>query len=328
MLVISRIACQLLLACVVLLILVSYVGFRDILQVFADLRWYYIVTLIGMSGLLILVSCIKWQLFIEASGHKVYLTTLIWYYIQSYFFSLFLPSILGGDVARSYQLGKSLGKYKSAFAATFIERFTGLLAMAMLAIFFVILGADVTSSMRFSIIIFAGLIALSSIIIFSRKFSRLFCNLLVGSLKFVGFTGLGAKISVLLDNINVAMEFACNNYSLLAKAILLAFCFHFFAAVNTYIAALAVGWDDANLASLCVMVPLVLLVSAIPLTPSSIGIQEGAYFYFLTNLGSTDSQALAIGFILRAKNLLLAILGGLILFTSNGFQSNTNIEPK
>ena len=63
---------------------------------------------------------------------------------------------------------------------------------------------------------------------------------------------------------------------------------------------------------LFIVVPLVLLVSMVPLTPAGIGIQEGAFLFFLQRIGATEAQGLGVGVVLRAKVMVIAMLGGLL----------------
>ena len=104
------------------------------------------------------------------------------------------------------------------------------------------------------------------------------------------------------------------NISLFTKAILYSLLFHFLTVINTYVACLAVGWESPNFLGLFVVVPLILLVSILPITPSGVGVQEGAFVFFLKRVGAESSQGLAVALILRAKVLLLAVIGGLLFF--------------
>lgn len=90
------------------------------------------------------------------------------------------------------------------------------------------------------------------------------------------------------------------------------FAYHGFAVLNTYAAARAIGWNAPSMGELFVVVPLVLILSTIPLTPSGWGIQEGAFFYFLQRIGGTEAQSLGVGLVLRAKTLIIAALGGIL----------------
>ena len=108
------------------------------------------------------------------------------------------------------------------------------------------------------------------------------------------------------------MRAARGNKRLLFRALLLSLFFHCLTVVNTYLAARAVGWENPDIGGLFMVVPLVLLVSMAPITPSGLGIQEGAFLFLLRRIGATEAEGLGVGLILRAKVFLLALVGALI----------------
>jgi uncharacterized protein (TIRG00374 family) len=108
------------------------------------------------------------------------------------------------------------------------------------------------------------------------------------------------------------MEYARGNPILFFKALAYSFLFHVLTVVNTYVACRAIGWEDPQFFGLFVVVPLILLVGMLPLTPNGVGLQEGAFVFFLQRVGSSASQGLAVGLVLRAKVILLALVGGII----------------
>ena len=91
--------------------------------------------------------------------------------------------------------------------------------------------------------------------------------------------------------------------------------YHTVTVVNTLAAAAAVGWSQPPVAELFVVLPLILLVGALPLTPNGLGIQEGAFFFFLCAVGASPAQALGVALVLRAKSYVLALFGWLVWLT-------------
>jgi uncharacterized membrane protein YbhN (UPF0104 family) len=92
----------------------------------------------------------------------------------------------------------------------------------------------------------------------------------------------------------------------------LSFLFHLLTVVNTYAAGWAIGWESPNFGGLFVVVPLILLVSMIPITPSGLGLTEGAFVFFLQRVGATEVEGLGVALVLRAKVVIIAAVGGLL----------------
>ena len=82
--------------------------------------------------------------------------------------------------------------------------------------------------------------------------------------------------------------------------------------LNIYSSAWATGWIIEDPYALTVAVPLILILSSLPVSPGAWGVQEGAYIYFLETLGGSSGQAAAVAFLIRAKLLLLAIAGAAV----------------
>ena len=100
---------------------------------------------------------------------------------------------------------------------------------------------------------------------------------------------------------------------LLLKALALSFLFHSFTVFNTMATGWAIGWQAPPFLDLFVVLPLILVISALPLTPQGLGIQEGAFYFFLQHVGASPQQALSIALVLRAKTYVLALCGGVVL---------------
>ena len=106
---------------------------------------------------------------------------------------------------------------------------------------------------------------------------------------------------------------ALTSRAVLAKSFGLSILFHGTAVCNALLAGYVVGWTNARFFDMCVVLPLILLFGSIPISPSGLGVQEGAFYFFLQSIGASPSQSIATALILRIKVLLLAIGGGIIL---------------
>lgn len=298
-------------ALLVLAALFYFVGIGEMWEVFQNVDPLWLVLLLALAPVMVWASCLKWQLFIRASGNTVPMFHLMKLYMVGYFFNTFTPSYVGGDVARSFHLGRYLSNQRDAFISTFLERFTGLLAMSFLGVLFLLLGAPATAGLSVAILSVAFAASVLGLICFSRAFAsfvfstvELLCNRLLPR-------ALAVKILSLMQKVDQGMRHARSNKPLLFKALALSLFFHCLTVVNTYLGARSIGWADPDIAGLFVVVPLVLLVSMAPLTPSGLGIQEGAFLFLLQRIGASEAQGLGVGVVLRAKIILLGAVGGL-----------------
>ncbi|MFN8388982.1 MAG: lysylphosphatidylglycerol synthase transmembrane domain-containing protein [Bdellovibrionota bacterium] len=300
---------RMVLALALLVGLVYLVGASDVLHVLARIEPQYIVYLLLLSVVLIWVSCVKWRLFIRAWGHDASVLHLMKIYTITYFYNVFAPSFLMGDLARSYHLGKKLENQRDAFVATFLERLTGLLAMVLLGTMFVAVGARATNGVEAAILAAAFLVLVASLVLFSEMAYNFATSIALSLTRLCGLKKITAKLEKLFSEISKAVDTARRNEALFAKAMLWSVFFHFGTVVNTYVAARAIGWENPDFGGLCIIVPLVLLVGIAPITPSGIGIQEGAFMFFLQRIGATRPESLGVGLVLRAKMLVTGFVG-------------------
>jgi glycosyltransferase 2 family protein len=115
-----------------------------------------------------------------------------------------------------------------------------------------------------------------------------------------------------LKKIQTALNLVLSNKKTLVFSLLLSLIFFVSAIFNTMWAGNAVGWSNPSFLDVGSVLPLILIIGALPITPSGIGVQEGVFYFFLHSIGATQSQALAVAVVLRIKWLILSLLGGLV----------------
>ena len=287
-------------AVVSLIVLFVWVDLRALWEALCELTLASVVNLALIAFALIAVSAWKWQCFIEELGKKLSIVKLFALYLVGYFVNVAFPSYVGGDLVRSYYVGKEVGQH-NALAATILERYTGLVAMLCLALMGAFFCSLVTPAIRVTVVLASLGLCLCTVIALSER-----------SLKVLHLLPLLGKLEPSLRKIQTALHLARQNQTLFVKALVLSFIYHTITIINTVVCAAAVGWSNVPLIDLAVVLPLILLIGALPISPNGLGIQEGAFFFFLKAIGASPAQALAIGVVLRAKTLVLAVLGALV----------------
>lgn len=298
-----------LLGALLLLIVFCLVDTKELVSTLTNISLSYVAYLFLIALLMIWISCVKWRMFLRSQGADADIFFLMRLYTIGYFVNTFTPSFIGGDIVRSLHLGDRVTNKRDAYIATFLERFTGLLAMASLGVLFVAFGANATAGVETAILL-VGFGALSlALVVFCPPAMTITLRMLRQLLRMVPQIALRANVEKFTEKMIDAAQAAQARPLLLVKAMGLSFIFHILTVINTQAAALAVGWHDVNLAGLFVVVPLVLLVGMAPVTPSGIGIQEGAFLFFLQRIGGSKAESLGVGIVLRAKVIVIALLG-------------------
>jgi glycosyltransferase 2 family protein len=290
---------------ILLALLVWLVDWRATLATLSRLTLPWIVGLLLIGYVLVLISCIKWRLFLVARGVSISLGKLTDLYFIGYFFNNFAPSNVGGDIVRSYILGEHIGSQPNSFGTVFLERFTGIVALNGLAVLAAAIRPELLTN-RLMLALLVGMalgLGLILLLIVSRSAQRWVSK---GLDKLPGNLPIG-KLKKFLD----VIFYFQGHRMLMAKAMLLSVLFHVMTIVNTQAACWALGLQ-VHFLDLAVVVPVVLMVAAIPISMNALGIMEGAFVYFLGLAGLDAAAALSVALVLRAKNILLALLGGLL----------------
>ena len=294
-------------------------GWHDLFFTFAQARIPYLLGSIGVGILVTLSSTIKWYMLLRSQGLMVTFWRLFAYYIIGKFFNLVLPTSLGGDVVRMYQLGQYTERRADAAASVFVERFTGLITLVLLTLVAVVINLHLfnLSWLTFALIVATGGMILVSWLIIDKRLVELVRRLFGKRIQPLGS---------LLDKITTFHD-AVLAYKDDPVALLIAFVnsliFHLLAVVNVWISARALGLD-LSLLDLMAAVPIILFIMNLPISIGGIGLMEFAYSFILGIYGATPTLAISTGLLMRAKSFVYAAVGGLLYaLVSDGYFSGT-----
>ncbi len=114
--------------------LIHYIDLGHVLQRLKNVNflWVGLACFCLMSGQIL--SALRWTLLARGLGLVVQISRKIELYFLGMFLSLFLPSIVGGDVARGYLLARGReGAGWAAAASVILERINGVVAISIIA---------------------------------------------------------------------------------------------------------------------------------------------------------------------------------------------------
>ena len=281
------------------------VGVANLLEVLqnADLLW--VLLSLFFAPILVLVSVIKWNLLLEAQGSSVPLWRLFSLYLVGRFFNNFLPSNFGGDVVRAYELGNYTRQGTDAVASVFMERLTGFIILIGMAL--VSFVTHLTLMKDFRLTLAMGLAVVILLVVLWLILDPRPLNLFERWMNF----SLARRYIPKLRKFHTSLLAYRDRKGVLAKAFFWSFVFMSLAILNVYTTARAFHnpipfWD------LFFVVPIILVVAMLPLTFNGLGLQEWAYVLLFPLIGLPASVGLSTILFIRAKDLLLALIGGLL----------------
>jgi glycosyltransferase 2 family protein len=292
-------------------LLLSDDNWRKLVVLVADIQPLYLLHLVAVSVLLFGISCLKWNLFLRERGVVVAFHRLFALYVIGIFFNNFLPTNFGGDVVRAYYLGRQIASQAQSLASVVLERLTGLVALATLAL----VAYALTPALRHEPLVTASLATLAAgcAAVLVALWHPSLVKAVLGPLE---RSGPLRRLVAKLHHLHGHVAYFRDKRALVAKAMAYSFLFHIGTALNVYVAALVLGVELSFL-RLLVVTPIILVIASVPLTPNSLGVWEWAFSVYLIPAGAALEQGLEVALLLRATMLVTSIFGG-VLFLAEG----------
>jgi len=279
------------------ILLLTYLFYKiDLKEVWQHLQQANIFYLLIAFGLCIIgqaLCAVRWKHLARVMDFHNSLKEFVIYYFAGMFFSLFLPTLIGGDVAKCYYLARGHKKTLQAIISVLADRGTGLIALILIAwgSLFLMDGVAVPAHFTWGIHA-AGIIMIAGLI--TPFFAGGLC------------VKLGGRV------VELALAY-WKRPGVLLNVILISFGFQMTVILIHILIGLSLGlaipWKFYFF-----LVPVVAAVSMLPVSLSGLGVREGAYVYFLSLAGIPQTEALTFAFGWLFVAFASSLTGGLALF--------------
>lgn len=275
-----------------------------------------IVAALAVMPLTFFFTTIRWHRLLRALGVSMTLTRALVLNMVGAFYNTFMPGSTGGDVLKAYYAAKHApARRTAAVMSVIIDRILGLLALIILggtmaAVQYVIAEDRSTPVARSCMHVAIVAVVLLSATVFGLWMTyNPWLRRTLGISALLNRTGgLAEKLRKMLD----VMEIYRRQPGLIAWAILVTFPVHLTVVVSALLAGqafeLPISWGYYF-----IVVPVIVLVGAIPISPQGVGVMEAFAFYLTRPAGTTLNQALALTMSIRLVQILWNLVGGLFV---------------
>jgi uncharacterized membrane protein YbhN (UPF0104 family) len=273
---------------------VEWAKMRDLFGTI-DWRWW----MAGFAtGLIVhVVAAVRWALLARPIGFPFSLGLFVWRFFEGVFFSLCLPTSIGGDVVKAYRLADSTHGRLLAGCSVLADRLAGLAALGVLA------GAAVIGkewSLGYAATIGVG-------------------TALLGAVLMVFWLGVGSldRLMVLFPEAHAARQFIGRllpyqmRPSLMTRAVAWSLLVQMGGAVSVALVARGLG-VVLPLSVWFAVVPLVALAMVLPISIGGVGVREGGLAFLLAPVGVSPERAVAIGLLWFLVTIGGGLIGGLL----------------
>lgn len=254
-----------------------------------------------------MVSAFKWYLLTRSQSLGAGYWRIFAYYLVGQFYNMFLPTSVGGDLVRSYELGRFSGRQADSLASVFVERYTGVITLLFVAAIAVLsqLARFNQQFILFTLGTFVlGLGLIAWLIFDQRLYHR--------ARKFVQLRFPATEVVFLkLDSLLASIDAYKNKPATIAIAFLNSLLFYFVAVLNVLICAWVFS-PEVLFVDILIATPIIMLIMNLPISLGNIGLMEVGYVSVLALLGYGAELGLAIMVLMRLKSVFDAALGGIL----------------
>ncbi len=249
----------------------------------------------------------RWKLLLSARGFAASIGTLTRYYFIGMFFNFFMPTSIGGDLARGYYIyTDGAGKLEAAGAILY-ERIIGIVVLAAMASATIPFMDDFKERSEVTALVWGVFAALVFIMVALAYGSRI-----MSPERLRRWEGsLPGKAGSLFRETVGAPEFR----GLLTTLIALTVVYQFIGVFSAYFLALAMG-DATPFTHFIALLPLVWLISMIPITINGLGLREASIVVLFNHTGTDISTAASLSLLLLFLGIVQALLGGAFYMTN------------
>lgn len=267
---------------------------------------------VAFMGLTIFLGMLRWRMVLDVQGLTLPLGRATEISLVAHFFNSFLLGSSGGDLMKAYYTARETHHLKTEAVVTVLaDRLIGLLSMLLFAALMMLLNVKLLLEYR-RIALLAGVVLL-----------MLLAGLFLAAISFRG--GLSQRWprsrdwlrrlpkSALLERaVDAARRFG-RVPGFFAKTVGLSMLLNLCCVGQIWVLSAGLGISIPILA-LFLLVPMIICLAALPITPSGLGVRENLYVWTLAipAFGVPSTLALSLSLLAYAGSLLWSMIGAAV----------------
>lgn len=296
---------QLTVSIVLLLILFRRIGLESFFDLLASIHPGYFTLGVLCYFLSMVVISFRWQFIVQTANEPAGIFQLIGINFVGSFFSMFLPTAAGGDVARMYESSRRGMVGTKAVSTVLLDRVIGLLSLVLICIAALLAGYRFSGNswLVYLVIGLAAVMGISWRLFFDLRVARrvkgVFRLPLLARFE-SGAAGLYQSLYDLQQQPRLLLSSLA--ISIAAQAI------EIFSAIFL---ARSLGINSEGF-YFFVFIPLIWLVTMLPVSLNGLGLREGAFAFFFGQIGVVSAEAISLSLLVYLCRVLAGLFGGFL----------------
>jgi uncharacterized protein (TIRG00374 family) len=299
-----------------LVYLLSRVEFSEVISALATADPLWLVLALAMLAIGKIIIGTRWRLLIEAQGLRIPLISLISSILTGIFFGSLLPTKIGGDAVRAYDVAdKGNASITEGVGSVVIDRALGILGLALFSSFTLLIARG-TIELSGGYVGLVVVVLFIAIIAFGMLIYAPIADLVSQKLARHGLESFSSMIIELRKALNSMTE----SRKAISLGLLLSLILQVFIVIHYALLGESLGLA-IPLSFYFVAVPIALLILILPASINGIGVREVIFVYLLGQVSVAPADAIALSWLAFSMLLLQAVIGG-VLFALRG-RANT-----
>jgi uncharacterized protein (TIRG00374 family) len=280
-------------------------------------------------GMTILLGLLRWHMVLRVQGLNLSLVRTSEISLVAHFFNSFLLGSTGGDLFKAYYAARETHHKKTeAVMTVLVDRLIGLFAMLLFASFMMLPNLALLSKHR-------RLATLAWLVILMM----LGCGFLIALSLWGGVSKTWPqardwfrrlpKADMLERALKACRQFGRERFFVL-RMLGISMVLNVFCVLQIMVLAWGLNLRISALA-LFVIVPVIVCISALPITPSGLGVRENLYVLMLAvpEINVDPTQALSLSLLAYAGSLVWSVIGGIVYLSRRERDHLANVtEPE
>lgn len=289
----------------VLLFKLNKINFYDLISDIKSADKLFLTTAGSIFFITYILCFLRWQMLLKAAGIDIPLKRMITSFCGGVFFSIFLPSTIGGDVVRTADLAAHTGKTKEVFATVFLDRISGFAGLVIVILPAFLFGRELIQDkvVMLSVSIIVVLLTAILLVLFNKFIY----------LKISGFLNSpgSRKIKETIKDLHYEIHIFRHRKKVIVYNLILSVLGQVISPISIYFIALSLG-VKLNIIYFFIFMPIIGAITLLPISIGGLGLRESSFVLYFAKVGVVKQLAVAISLLSFTFILIFGALGGLI----------------
>lgn len=288
-------------ACFAFWFLSKKLDYSQLPELFYTMNYYLLTAALLLQFISITIAAFRWKLVMHSLGFQGNNAFYQKLYFKGFFFSQALPGSVGGDAIRLIALKDQGYGIGDSLYGIFIDRVVGLIGLLLISLFALLLAPAFLTSTIVNTVLLISVGGLTGFLLL------LILHKMINFNRFPTFRILG-ELSKRFFKVYETRQKASFQISL-------SIIIHLFSILSIYVISVAAHLDIEVGAFLCLM-PLVILLTILPISFAGWGVREGAMVGLFSMSGASKESIMAVS-IAYGVILIVSSLPGFITWLNS-----------